>query len=435
MRLTNTSIQKTSLFFFSRFFFCSNIDVRIRQAELEYALGREELQLLSLVEEIRALQSRLEKSIRTTNGNTANSLFNLLQSGANLSLHAIQVTVGRFAVSMKPDAPGLYVEWGLDGEQLFRGDRIIEANGKILSAVNTKDELAKIIGDSGKCDIVVIRKRPAPQHQQLLIQSQEDNQRLQHRISYLEDQVKELQEASKEKVVMPANGVNQSDTSAQHAKNGHVTSINISAASSPSTPPSDTEKPQIYQRGNFITTIIGGRPVTSPPPSSPSKTSVQNHITKTIIKEMNGGSHRYDDDHHDIQYYQNQKNMLQHSQSHHHIGGSSTGKLFGSASKISIGSDETYAQAAMSARREREKHYREPKENRRRDEIERHSSHPNLLNGGTGSHTNGNGIGSSSHSRGSEDHNHRNGHSRATSQHTYAFESDYEPSKIYSNGW
>lgn len=40
----------------------SNIDSRIRQAELEYSLGREELQLLSIVEEARALQARLEKS-------------------------------------------------------------------------------------------------------------------------------------------------------------------------------------------------------------------------------------------------------------------------------------------------------------------------------------------------------------------------------------
>lgn len=51
---------------FLKFNFCylifSNIDVRIRQAELEYALGREELQMLSIVEEARALQARLEKS-------------------------------------------------------------------------------------------------------------------------------------------------------------------------------------------------------------------------------------------------------------------------------------------------------------------------------------------------------------------------------------
>lgn len=397
-------------------------------------MGREELQLLSLVEEIRALQSRLEKSIRTTNGHTANSLFHLLQSGANLSLHAIQVTVGRFAVAMKPDAPGLYVEWGLDGEQLFRGDRIIEANGKILSAANTKEELAKIIGDSGKCDIVVIRKRPAPQHQQLLIQSQEDNQRLQHRISYLEDQVKELQETSKEKVMPLTNGGHQNGTTIPPTKNGHVTSINISAASSPSTPPSDAERPQIYQRGNFITTIIGGRPVTSPPPTSPTKAPPQNHITKTIIKEMNGGGHRYDVDHQDMQYYQNQKNMLLHSQPHHHHHHHGNGKLYASASKISIGNDETYAQAAISVRREREKNYRDPKENRRRDEIERHSSHPNLLNGGNGSHMNGNGIGYGSHSRGSEDHNHRNSHNKASSQQAAAFESDYAPATIYSNG-
>lgn len=43
-------------------FVISNIDSRIRQAELEYSLGREELQLLSIVEEARVLQARLEKS-------------------------------------------------------------------------------------------------------------------------------------------------------------------------------------------------------------------------------------------------------------------------------------------------------------------------------------------------------------------------------------
>lgn len=40
--------------------FFSNIDVRIQQAELEYRLGREELELLTLHEESRALQTALE---------------------------------------------------------------------------------------------------------------------------------------------------------------------------------------------------------------------------------------------------------------------------------------------------------------------------------------------------------------------------------------
>lgn len=40
--------------------FFSNIDVRIQQAELEYRLGREELELLTLREESRALHAALE---------------------------------------------------------------------------------------------------------------------------------------------------------------------------------------------------------------------------------------------------------------------------------------------------------------------------------------------------------------------------------------
>jgi hypothetical protein len=41
---------------------CSNIDIRIKQAELEYQLGREELNLLSLLEESRNLQAFLDQS-------------------------------------------------------------------------------------------------------------------------------------------------------------------------------------------------------------------------------------------------------------------------------------------------------------------------------------------------------------------------------------
>lgn len=47
-----------STFFFS---FFSNIDIRIKQAELEYQLGREELNLLSILEEIQSLKHILEE--------------------------------------------------------------------------------------------------------------------------------------------------------------------------------------------------------------------------------------------------------------------------------------------------------------------------------------------------------------------------------------
>lgn len=45
----------------------SNIDVRIQQAELEYQLGREELNLLTLLEETRALQICLDESNKNSN--------------------------------------------------------------------------------------------------------------------------------------------------------------------------------------------------------------------------------------------------------------------------------------------------------------------------------------------------------------------------------
>ncbi|XP_055690538.1 uncharacterized protein LOC129793999 isoform X2 [Lutzomyia longipalpis] len=239
-----------------------NIDVRIRQAELEYALGREELQLLSLVEEIQALQSRLEKSKPE-----ANSIYNILQSGTNLSLHAVQVTVGRWAATSRNDCPGMWIEWALEGEGLYRGDRIIEVNGKIFSG-RSREELQRLIGSSSRCQLVVIRQRAMPFAQQQLIQSQEDNLRLQHRISYLEEQVKELQE-TKESRSSPTN-------------NSHVTSISISSPT-----PKLVEKPEIFQRGNFITTIVDGKPTKSPP--AVAQLSKASHVTKTtIVKDMNG---------------------------------------------------------------------------------------------------------------------------------------------------
>lgn len=44
----------------------SNIDVRIQQAELEYQLGREELNLLTLLEESRTLQFCIDESNKMT---------------------------------------------------------------------------------------------------------------------------------------------------------------------------------------------------------------------------------------------------------------------------------------------------------------------------------------------------------------------------------
>ncbi|XP_052894010.1 uncharacterized protein LOC128301519 [Anopheles moucheti] len=253
-----------------------NIDVRIRQAELEYALGREELQLLSLVEEARALQGRLDKPKQEPN-----TLYGMLQSGASLSLLAIRASTGRWNASTRNEQPGFWVDWVLEGESLQRGDRIIEINGKAIGGRN-REEMARAIGSHSKSEVVVARARKAPgvnhlAHQSLQ-QTQADNVRLQHRISYLEDQVREL-------LCSKDNGVIRSGVAVNGSGGAHITSISIT--SPPSTPPEGKtpQPPHIY---NYI----------DEKGSSPRNGSPGHVTTTTIIKECdringeltNGGS-------------------------------------------------------------------------------------------------------------------------------------------------
>lgn len=256
-----------------------DIDSRIRQAELEYALGREELQLLSIVEEARAIQVRLEKE---KSKNDTTSISSLMRNGHQLTLHAVQASTGRWNASQKHDAcDGFHVDWVMEGEEIQRGDRILEVNGRIISG-RGKDELQKACANTSKCDLVVIRKRSVSmvnvippnhhQHQQLQ-QTQADNMRLQHRISYLEEQVKELLDVQK--------GKSSPSMSNDSQRSGaHITSISIS--SSPSD--HDDDRPMIYQRGSFVTTIVDGKPQEPPPriAASPS-TSVQKSSSTTNI--------------------------------------------------------------------------------------------------------------------------------------------------------
>ncbi|XP_067630392.1 early endosome antigen 1 isoform X2 [Eurosta solidaginis] len=323
-----------------------NIDIRIRQAELEYALGREELQMLSIVEEARALQARLEKSKPELQ-----TIYNALNSGASLSLHAVNATTGRWAPHNKSDQPGFYVEWALEGDGLYKGDRIIEVNGKII-ACRTKEELQKVIGNSGKCQMVVLRKKSAPIPQKQLDQEKENNMRLQHRISYLEEQVRELQTAKEQQQqqqqhqqIQPSTQTPQTHTSAaQIHANSHVTSISIS--SPPTTPPEN--KPLIFQRGNYITTLVGGKPIEllgdSSGGNSLSKSSSVSHVTKTLIKENTEN---------DIARHERTPRSC--PASHHPC---MPPKSL-SASKISINSDSAYMQQTHYRRSEKERQARE----------------------------------------------------------------------------
>uniref|UniRef100_W8AXA5 PDZ domain-containing protein n=1 Tax=Ceratitis capitata TaxID=7213 RepID=W8AXA5_CERCA len=337
-----------------------NIDIRIRQAELEYALGREELQMLSIVEEARALQARLEKSKPELQ-----TIYNILNSGATLSLHAVHATTGRWAAHSKPDQPGFYVEWALEGDGLYKGDRILEVNGKLV-ACRTKEELQKVIGNSGKCQIVVLRKKCAPIPQKQLDQEKENNMRLQHRISYLEEQVRELQTA-KEQNLQPQQQQTLPQTLHAHsaaaqinnASNSHVTSISIS--SPPSTPPDN--KPLVFQRGNYITTLVGGKPIElmgeNNGQNALGKSNSVAHVTKTLIKENTQIDLRQD---------RTPRNTAAPSYP------SMPPKSL-SASKISINSDSAYMQHTHYRRSEKERHARD----RERERYERSSSKANAL--------------------------------------------------------
>ncbi|CAG9807617.1 unnamed protein product [Chironomus riparius] len=248
----------------------SDIDLRIRQAELEYALGREELQLLTILEEVKNLQLKLESETYKAD---SNSLYALLSKGHQFSLHAIQASTGRWNANKKCDSDAFYVDWVLDGEELQRGDRIIEINGKILTG-REKDELQKSCANCTRCDMVVIRKKVISANvlsanianYQQLQKSQADNLRLQHRISYLEEQVKELLDTQKgktsstSKTAIIPNGKQSSGT--------HITNISISSS------PSDEDRPVIYQRGSFVTTIVDNR----------KNGSNENYVSKSIQK-------------------------------------------------------------------------------------------------------------------------------------------------------
>lgn len=234
-----------------------------------------------------------------------------------------------------------YVEWALEGDGLYKGDRILEVNGKLVTCT-TKDELQKLIGNTGKCQMVVLRKKPAAIPQKQLDQEKENNMRLQHRISYLEEQVKELQSAKQNQQMEKQQQTliqqqqqqhsTQDSTQQMHCgSNGHVTSISIS--SPPSTPP---DKPLIYQRGNYITTLVGGKPIellgddATPENNNKqqglSKSKSAAHITKTLIRENSN---------HDINVMISNKSL--------------------SASKISVNSDSAFI-SQQSHKRDKERH-------------------------------------------------------------------------------
>ncbi|XP_065347113.1 uncharacterized protein sprt isoform X2 [Cloeon dipterum] len=215
-----------------------NIDVRIRQAEVEFQLGREELALLSLTEELRNLTTRLDIGTlihsqpavsppQTTHHMT---LFGIVSAAIPnpLSMHAVLLPISLlydpcnpvFGISDRLIPPGVAsVEWAKDEEcGLKPNDRIIEANGQLLSRMK-QDSLKNLLNSTNltQLRLVVIRSYPISHKQQEehsfesaeylektkkagsdrsklleLENLKAENLRLSHRIFYLEEQVADL---------------------------------------------------------------------------------------------------------------------------------------------------------------------------------------------------------------------------------------------------
>ncbi|XP_014614225.1 PREDICTED: uncharacterized protein LOC106792354 [Polistes canadensis] len=169
-----------------------NIDVRIQQAELEYRLGREELELLTLREESRALQTALELA-ETQEKRKNDTIYSCISGSTQVTVHAVEISADpkspRFGAGPRDEMPGLYVDWAVEDSGLCKGDRILEVNGKLVVGASKNDLTRLLAVAPDAAQIVVLRKGESLAALRTL---RSDNLRLTHRIGYLEEQVRDL---------------------------------------------------------------------------------------------------------------------------------------------------------------------------------------------------------------------------------------------------
>ncbi|XP_063225393.1 uncharacterized protein LOC134532660 isoform X2 [Bacillus rossius redtenbacheri] len=257
-----------------------NIDVRIQQAELEYQLGREELNLLTLLEESRGLQLCLEDADSSRARADHATVYSCVRGAHLASLHAVELSCDprspRFGAGPRDDAPGLFVEWAAEDSGLLKGDRVLEVNGKLVLAKSKEDMLRLLAVAPDPAQLVVLRTRAAPgtlsphghgaELRAALDKAQEaelardtlksDNLRLTHRISYLEEQVSELLDRVKDPAACPKTGA---DTAAASLHPPSPAGSKQALAASAKTTPSKPEV-QVFQKGPQVTAIVANLP-------------------------------------------------------------------------------------------------------------------------------------------------------------------------------
>ncbi|XP_068897857.1 uncharacterized protein sprt isoform X3 [Tenebrio molitor] len=258
-----------------------NIDVRIQQAELEYQLGREELNLLTLLEETRALQLCLDESNK--NSSESHTLYSCVNGSVRVVLLGLEVDHDpkspKFGASQKDSLAGLWIDWALEETGLCKGDRLVEVNGKIVLTKN-RDDLSRLLAaapdpaqlvilrklsengsniSSGvtnkevaslRCELEAVRER-AEEAQKTKDGLISDNIRLTHRISYLEEQVSELLSRKPDQDVRV---LSKTPVISTVKTNQNVTNINIT------TQPATAKELQVFQKGPQVTALVANLP-------------------------------------------------------------------------------------------------------------------------------------------------------------------------------
>ncbi|CAH0604469.1 unnamed protein product [Chrysodeixis includens] len=259
-----------------------NIDTRIQQAELQYKLGREELELLTLSEQARALAQLIEQADAAANRNHRATIYSAVREcGGCATLVTAEVREGSWGAA--PRGAGLLVEWPGDNTCLKQGDRLIEVNGTPMLGCRSQEELQRATSAANPARLVLLRHASQAAHPPLtngFTQNEaaslrvelgalrsaaedaekakeglrSDNTRLTHRISYLEEQVAEL--LSRHTQLHPVSSNDSCITVNKTKKN--VTNINITTE--PQSKPSPKSEVQVFQKGPDITAIVAKLP-------------------------------------------------------------------------------------------------------------------------------------------------------------------------------
>ncbi|CAG9095379.1 unnamed protein product [Plutella xylostella] len=253
-----------------------NIDSRIQAAELEYQVGREELELQALAEQARALQQLMQRAAAAAH---SDSLYDAVRElGGCAALVSAEAREGAWGAALRGGAA--HVDWSREN-CLRAGDRLVEVNGVCVLSCSSETELSRAAAAAAPARLVILRSHHTGTSNHNLTQSEAsslraelgllrassdeaerakqelraDNTRLTHRISYLEDQVHELLASHKQ--LQP---VSSNDSSCITVNKSKKNVTNISISSEPAGAGGARGELQVFQKGPDITALVARLP-------------------------------------------------------------------------------------------------------------------------------------------------------------------------------